>query len=90
MDRPGKVTNPARPFAPENLVSRGGFGSAVPRQPAYLHTQAESGTCLLTGFLPISADDAIDRAVHFQIALDGIYVERWVITVVCESERVHR
>ena len=31
-------------FAPENLVSRDGFGSPVPRQPAHLHTQAESGT----------------------------------------------
>ena len=30
-------------FAPENLVSRDGFGSPVPRQPANLHTQAESG-----------------------------------------------
>ena len=27
---------------PENLVSRDGFGSPVPRQPARLHTQAES------------------------------------------------
>ena len=26
----------------ENLISRGGFGSPVPRQPARLHTQAES------------------------------------------------
>ena len=51
MDQPGKVANPARgqlkrkiniflsAFAPENLVSRGGFGSPVPRQPAHLHTQ---------------------------------------------------
>ena len=31
------------PFAPENLVS---FGSPVPRQPAHLHTQAESGAYL--------------------------------------------
>ena len=31
------------PFAPENLVSRNEFGSPVPRQPAHLHTQAESG-----------------------------------------------
>ena len=31
------------PFAPENLVSRDGFGSPVPRQHAHLHTQAESG-----------------------------------------------
>ena len=30
-------------FAPENLVSRDEFGSPVPRQPAHLHTQAESG-----------------------------------------------
>ena len=33
-------------FAPEKLVSRDGFGSPAPRQPAYLHTQAESGAYL--------------------------------------------
>ena len=33
-------------FVPENLVSRDGFGSPVPRQPAQLHTQAESGAYL--------------------------------------------
>ena len=33
-------------FAPENLVSRDKFGSPVPRQPAHLHTQAESGAYL--------------------------------------------
>ena len=54
MDQPGKVANPAHgqlnreniflsAFAPENLVSRDGFGSPVPRQPGHLHTQAESG-----------------------------------------------
>ena len=54
-DQPGKVANPARgqlyrendlsltPFAPENLVSRDEFGSPVPREPAHLHTKAESG-----------------------------------------------
>ena len=54
-DQPSKVANPARgqlnremnislsPFAPENLVSRDGFGSSVPRQPAHPYTQAESG-----------------------------------------------
>ena len=31
---------------PENLVSRDGFGSPVPRQPVHLHTQAESGAYL--------------------------------------------
>ena len=31
------------PFAPENLVARDGFDIPVPRQPAHLHTQVESG-----------------------------------------------
>ena len=35
------------PFAPEDLVSRDGFGSPVPRQPAHLHTQAESDAYFL-------------------------------------------
>ena len=55
MDQPGKVANPARgqlnkemniplfPCVPENLVSRDGFSRPVPRQPAHLHTQVESG-----------------------------------------------
>ena len=34
------------PCVPENLVSRDGFSHAVPRQPAHLHTQAESGAYL--------------------------------------------
>ena len=57
-DQPGKVANPARGqlnrgkkkylslFAPEDLVSRDAFGSPLPRQPAHLHTQAESGAYL--------------------------------------------
>ena len=32
--------------APGNLVSRDGFGSPIPRQPAHLHTQAESSAYL--------------------------------------------
>ena len=56
MDQPGKVANPAHgqlnrennisPVVPENLVSRDGFSRPVPRQPAHLHTQAESGASL--------------------------------------------
>ena len=54
MDQPAKVANPTcgqltremnialSASAPENLVVRDGFGSPVPRQPAHLHTQAES------------------------------------------------
>ena len=34
---------PLSAFVSEDLVLRDGFGSPVPRQPAHLHTQAESG-----------------------------------------------
>ena len=37
---------PLSPCGPENLVSRCGFMSPVLRQPAHLHTQAESGVYL--------------------------------------------
>ena len=37
---------PLSPCVPENLVSRDGFSRPVPRQPAYLHTRAESGAYL--------------------------------------------
>ena len=62
MGQPGKVANPGRgqlnremnislsAFAPENLVSRDGIGSPVPRQPFHLHTQAESGAYLRDPF----------------------------------------
>ena len=53
--QPGEVANPAcgqlnrqneyfpaRIGAPEDLVSRDGFGRSVPRHPLILHTQAES------------------------------------------------
>ena len=52
----GKMNISLSPFAPDNLVSRGGFGSPVPRQPAHLHTQTESGAYLRDSFrfLPAS------------------------------------
>ena len=37
---------PLSPCVPETLVSRDGFNRPVPRQPAHLHTQAESGVYL--------------------------------------------
>ena len=39
----GKINSSLSPFAPENLVSRHGFGSPVPRQPAHLHIKVEFG-----------------------------------------------
>ena len=46
VSRTGKMIISLFPFAPENLVSRDGFGSPVPREPAHLHTQTESGAYL--------------------------------------------
>ena len=86
MDQPGKVANPARgqlnsknniplsPCVPENLVSRNEFSRLVPRQPAHLHTQAESGA-LLTGFLPSSAAASIYSfitAIRHRVSSDFI------------------
>ena len=62
MDQSGKVANLARgqlnrenniplsPCVPENFVSRDGFSSPVPRQPAHVHTQAESRAYLRDSF----------------------------------------
>ena len=60
------------PSAPENLVSRDGLGSLVPRQPVHLHTQTEIW-CLLKGFLPISAavnlKDSFKRVLPWQVIM---------------------
>ena len=40
------IFRPKTPFVLENLVLRDGFGISVPRQPAHLDTQAESGAYL--------------------------------------------
>ena len=36
VSRAGKIKIPLSPFAPENLVSRDGFGGPVPHEPAHL------------------------------------------------------
>ena len=41
VNRTEKINISLSAFAPENLLSRDGFGSPVPRRPAHLHTQAE-------------------------------------------------
>ena len=40
------MNTPLSTCVPENLVSRDGFSRPIPRQPAHLHTQAESGAYL--------------------------------------------
>ena len=54
VSRTEKMNISLSPFAPENLVSQGGCGRRVARQPAH---SPHSGWiwCLLTRFLPISA-----------------------------------
>ena len=51
----GKMNISLSAFAPEDLVARDGFGSPVPRQPAQLHTQAESGAYLRDSFTSFAA-----------------------------------
>ena len=63
-DKPGKVANPARgqlnretnisltPFATENLVSRDGFGSPVPRQPVHSQNIVKLNLVLTHGIPP--------------------------------------
>ena len=69
----GKMNFFLSAFAPENLVSRDGFGSPVPRQPAHLHTLAESGAhsphsrlnVVLTYGIPPHTVLLVRRAIHF-------------------------
>ena len=56
VNRAGKMNISLSAFAPENLVSRDGCGSPVPRHPAHLHTYAKSGAY----FLPSSAAASIE------------------------------
>ena len=46
VSRTRKINVSLSAFVSEILVSRDGLGSPVPRQPAHLHTQAESGAYL--------------------------------------------
>ena len=41
VSRAGKMNVSLSAFAPENLVSRDGFGGPIPHEPAHLHTQAK-------------------------------------------------
>ena len=59
----GKIIIYLFPFAPENLVSRDGFGRPVPRQPA--HSQySDLIWYLLAKFLPISAAASVYLCHH--------------------------
>ena len=80
MDQPGRIANAARgqlnrefffslsPFTPENLVSRDGFGSPVPRQPAHLRTQAESAAASIHLLKPPHAIGSVPRLSGHAIA----------------------
>ena len=84
MDQPDKVANPARgqlnrenniplsPCVPENLVSRDGFSRPVPRQPAHLHTQAESGAYLRDSSRVVSAGGLLTCLYLFRYSSNSI------------------
>ena len=95
MDQPGKVANHARgqlnrenniplsPCVPENLVSRDGSSRPVPRQPAHLQTQAESGAYLRgSSRVPIA-----DLLCHRSFFSGNGNTLLCVCVCVCESTR---
>ena len=80
----GKMNICLSAFAPKNLVSRDGFGSPVPRQPAHLHTQAESGAYIRGSsrvprrrpfiyFKPPYAIGSVPSLSGHAIAYDGVH-----------------
>ena len=68
----GKMNTSLFAFAPENLVSLGGFGKPVPRQPAHLHTQAGSGVHLfIYNYHTPSGQSRVYRVT--QLRTDGVH-----------------
>ena len=69
-------------FVPEDLVSRDGFGNPVPRQPAHIYTQAESGAYLRDSsrvprrrpFIYLKPQSRVYRVT--QLRTDGVHC-RW-------------
>ena len=69
------------PFAPENLVLRDGVGRLVPRQPAHLQTQPESGAYLLR-------DSSRVPPMRPFIYLSHMHVHCIIIILLCRTRRV--
>ena len=71
----GKTSVFLSPVAPENLISRDGFGSPVPRQHAHLHIQDELGAYLRDSsrfpwrrpFIYLNISDETDSIVEYTI-----------------------
>ena len=79
VSRTGKMNISLSAFVPENLASRDGFGSPFLRQPAHLHTQAESGAYLR--FLPSSATASIylfKTTIRHRVSPEFIGSRNWV------------
>ena len=88
-------------FAPDNLVSRDGFGNPVPRQPVHLRTQAESGAYTFTAFLRSSAASNLISSTRAEAILTSertntrttytnahaIHFNLHVLSVFCSSNR---
>ena len=63
---------PLSPCVPENLVSRNGFSRPVPRQPAHLHTQVESGAYLKDSSRVPRAASIYETAIRHRISPEFI------------------
>ena len=53
--------NREKEYLPENVVSLDGFSSPVPRQPAHVHTQAESVAYSRDSLSPFSPENLVSR-----------------------------
>ena len=71
---------PLSALTPENLISRDGFGSTVPHQPAHLHTQAESGAYLRdSSRVPRRASIYLFKtAIRHRVSAEFIGSRNWV------------
>ena len=67
-----KKNIPLSPCVPENLVSRDGFSRPVPRQPAHLHTQAESGAYYLRDSSRVPRRRPYETAIRHRVSPEFI------------------
>ena len=76
---------------PENFVSRDRFGSSVPRRPAHLHVQAESGAYIrYSSRLPRRLPFFILTAIRHRVSPEFIRSRNWVPTAfTAEGVRRH-
>ena len=84
------MNTPLSPCVPENLVSRDEFSCPVPRQPAHLHTQAESGAYLRdSSRVPRRRPFIYETTIRHRVSSEFIG-SRNCVTMAFTAEKVRR